>query len=271
MSLTTHTFAQSDPKFLYLPEPQALAMQRAIESGARLTPYDKQFLFWMALNLVNCGFIDDRGSHDLGPLLEEAASSSLLTDPFASVQAQIDFPKHALTLVGSNNPCNSDKGEEFLVEIVNVLVEDNIGSRSDFGNTLENLGILPNTDEEDESKREIKIVSLHKARVLPLGWYNVDLLCKAGASDGTEQVCGKISELIESGSARTIECVYGPSAQDGTGFQAYEFWFETTPGDLGTYEISGLFHPFHSMGSAAVTECPSDTAAAMRFHTENPL
>lgn len=143
----------ADPKFDYLPQAQALAMQSAIETGARLTPYDKQFLFWTALNLVNpdSGIVGTGEAQELELLLTEAGSSSILTDPFLAVQAQADFLSHSLSM--ERSPCHTEDGKNLLGEIVMVLTEDNKGSRADFGKKLEELGILPKSDEGTQTNR----------------------------------------------------------------------------------------------------------------------
>lgn len=265
------TSAVADSKRDYLPLQQALAMQSAIDTGARLTPYDKQFLFWAALNLVNpdCGIIGAREARDLELMLTEAASGSLLTDPFLSVQAQADFFAHALSM--EKSPCHSEDGKVLLGEIAMVLAEDNKGSRADFVKKLEEMGVFPKSEEGGGGQIAPQTGALHKSSVLRLGWYNIDLMCMSGANDGTEQICKKIGELIGSNTVRTLKCVYGPFSADGTGFETYEFWHENSPDDIEAYQIAGRTHPFHRMGSAAVDSCPSSNDAAIQFHRENPL
>ena len=262
--------ALADPKFDYLPEAQALAMQRAIETGARLTPYDKQFLFWAALNLVHpdCGIVGAGEAQDLEMMLTEAASGSLLTHPFLSVQAQADFLSHGLSM--ERSPCNSEDGKKLLSEIAMVLTEDNKGSRADLGKKLEDLGILPKTEEVGAGQPP-QTGDLHKSEIMRFGRYNVDLMCISGANDGTEYVCRKVNELFKLNTVRTLRCVYGPFSSDGTGFETYEFWHETLPEDLEAYRIEGRQHPFHRLGSAAVDTCPNTNDAAMEFHKQHPL
>lgn len=263
--------ALADPKFDYLPEQQAIAMQNALETGARLTPYDKQFLFWTALNLVNpnCGIVGTGEAKELEFLLTEAASSSLLTDPFLSVQAQADFFSHSLSM--EKSPCNSEDGKNLLGEIVIVLTEDNKGSRVDFGEKLEDLGILPESDEGGGGQIAPQTGSLHKSESLRFGRYNVDLMCISGATDGTEAICSKVNDLYKLNTLRTLRCVYGPFSSDGTGFETYEFWHENLPEDLEAYRIEGRPHPFHRLGSAAVDACPDTNDAAIAFHKKHPL
>lgn len=268
--LTANAPALADPKFDYLPEAQALAMQRAIETGARLTPYDKQFLFWTALNLVNpdCGIVGAGEAQDLELMLTEAASGSLLTDPFLSVQAQADFFSHALSM--EKSPCHNEDGKKLLGEIAMVLTEDSKGSRADLGKMLEEMEILPKT-EEPVRGQGLQTAALYKSDIRILGNYNVDLLCVSGANDGTDHVCGEINSLIGSGTVRTLICVYGPFEVDGTGFATYQFWYENPPENIEAYRIAGRAHPFRGLGSAAVTSCPSDSNAAMQFHQQNRL
>lgn len=261
----------ADPKFDYLPQAQALAMQSTIETGARLTPYDKQFLFWTALNLVNpdCGIVGTGEAQELELLLTEAASSSILTDPFLSVQAQADFLSHSLSM--EKSPCHTEDGKNLLGEIAMVLTEDNKGSRADFGKKLEELGILPESDEGDAEQIAPQTGSLYKSESVRFGRYNVDLMCISGSTDGTEAICKKVNELYKLNTFRTLRCVYGPFSSDGTGFETYEFWHEGLPESLETYRIEGRPHPFHRLGSAAVDACPDTNDAAIAFHKEHPL
>lgn len=269
--LTANAPALADPKFDYLPEAQALAMQRAVETGARLTPYDKQFLFWAALNLVHpdCGIVGAGDAQDLEMMLTEAASASILTDPFSSVQAQADFISHVSSTTKS--PCHSEDGKKLLSEIATVLTEDNKGSRSDLGEKLVEMGILPEPEEPVREESGPQTAALYKSDIRKLGNYNVDLLCVSGANNGTDHVCGEINALIGSGTARTLICVYGPFEEDGTGFATYQFWYENPPDNIEAYRIAGRAHPFHGLGSAAVSTCPSDSNAAMQFHQQNRL
>jgi hypothetical protein len=269
--LAANAPALADPKFDYLPEAQALAIQRAIETGARLTPYDKQFLFWAALNLVNpdCGIVGAGEAQDLELMLTEAASGSLLFDPFLSVQAQVDFFSHALSM--EKSPCHNEDGKKLLGEIAMVLTEDNKGSRADLGKMLEEMEILPKSEDIGGGQNTSQTGDLHKSDVVRFGRYNIDLMCISGANDGTEQVCNKVNELFKLNTVRTLRCVYGPFSADGTGFETYEFWHENPPEDLEAYRIEGRPHPFYRLGSAAVDACPTTNAAAIEFHKQHPL
>lgn len=275
ISLSTMAHAQTDLKSTILPEQQAVALQSAIESGTRLTVYDKAFLFWTAANLAapDCGLIDDQEHRDLEPLIAETAVSINLADPLASMQAQADFNAHVPRMVELANPCsvdNRDDGRKFLEEIVNVLVNDNRESRSDFVDYLRGEGVLPEEDAPIPVPQGSYSAPLYRAEILPLGRYNVDPICLINPPDGSEEICGKVLALVGSRRFETVRCVYGPFNQDGSGFESYPFWYQAVPEDLESYEIPGGPHPLGQLGKTAIAECPADSRSAMQKQTSAP-
>ena len=251
-------------------------MQNALETGAPLTPYDKQFLFWMGLNIIapNCGVSSDEERQKVELLLTEAASSSLLEDPGSAIKAQIDVPMHILSVAASANPCNTENQEnsrKFLDDLFRVIENDNKRARSDFVKKLQDSNILPDADDLSDAPGGPLSAPLYKSKIVTLGSPSVDLLCVSGSTDGSEVVCKKVFELIKLKKFKAITCTYGPFDNDGTGFEVYKFWYESAPENLEEYEFPGNPHPFNRLGSAAVNECPVDSAAARQFHSKNSL
>jgi hypothetical protein len=267
--------AQSDPKFLLLPEEQALAMHSAMEDGTRLTPYDKGFLLWTAIFLSSpdCGIVSEQEKSDLELSTLEAMISTGVTNPVEMMQAQFSSNAHLAMLAAVSNPCGpdySDSARQLIFDIVDVLAQDNLGSRSDIVKDLEDREILPKS-EPNERSDGLASAPLNEFRVMPLGQYNLDLMCISGATDASGEICDRIQQLIGSGSHQTITCVYGPFYQDGTGFETYQFWYGTMPDDFETYEIAGKPHPFGPLGTAVIEECPANSQAAMDFRSRNGL
>lgn len=271
--LAENVGAQSDPKFVLLPEEQAIAMQNAMEDGTRLTPYDKGFLLWTAILLSSpdCGIVSEQEKRDLELSTLEATISTTLTNPVEMMQAQFDSHAHFATIAALSNPCASDERDssrQLIYDIVDVLAQDNVGSRSDIVKDLEDQGILPES-EADELPQGLATAPLDKSEVMPLGRHSIDLVCISGATDGSGDICDRIQQLIGSRTHQTIRCVYGPFNQDGTGFETYQFWYGTMPDDLETYAIDGKRHPFSPLGTAATNECPANSQAALDFRTTN--
>lgn len=267
ISFATSVFAESAQEFRFLPEEQAIAMQSALETGARLKPYDKQFLFWMGLNIIapDCGVSSDEERQKVEFLMAETASLSLLEDPESAVQAQFDVPSHILSVAASDNPCNTENqknSRKFLDDLFKIFEDDNKKALA---------GILPDAVDSSDAPSEQLSAPLHKSKIVTLGSPSVDLLCVSGSTDGSEVVCKKVFDLIKLKKFKTITCSYGPFDEDGTGFEVYKFWYDSAPENLDEYEFPGNPHPFNRLGSAAVTDCPVDSSAAKQFLSENSL
>lgn len=275
ISLSTIAHAQTDRNSTLLPEEQALALQNAIESGDRLTVYDKAFLFWTVSHLgaPDCGLIDAQEHNDLEILISETAVFLNFLDASASMQAQKDFYAEVPRMAATANPCsieNRDESRKLLEDIVNVLTNDNKGSRSDLKDYLEDNGVLPKEDEPIPVPQGPLSAPLYKAEILPLGRYNVDPVCLINPPDGSKEVCDKVLALVASRRFETVRCVYGPFNQDGSGYESYPFWYQAVPEDLAAYEIPGGPHPLGQMGKAAVAECPADSRSAMQIQSSAP-
>jgi len=68
---------------------------------------------------------------------------------------------------------------------------------------------------------------------------------------------------------KKLECVYGPSESNGTGFRTRYFWYKRVPLTNNEFRLLPGYPAWRNMGRTALDKCPSDDNEAERIRQAN--
>lgn len=110
-----------------------------------------------------------------------------------------------------------------------------------------------------------KYPPLHKQRLVrftPDGYY--DLKSRSQQA----RFADLLDRLNKSGHKR-LECIYGPSRADGTGYTTYDFWHKNVPLSANEYSLLPAYPSWRNLGRQALDKCPPDKNEAENVRQRN--